>query len=996
MSETDVFRPNGLLGGPSLLQSISQDSSSERGTEPASLFKPNGLLGGTSLLGRSASATDSVSSDFVPNGLLGTSVRPSTPPSSTEAGPSRIQSQTTNENGTAITSLSQSNGPTIGEADISINLSQSQDDELPDISEILRPYPRTTTAASSGDGAFVGAPILLPRSSVRSSTYDGRTVFLKRKPKKLNVPSTSSSSKQSMGNLLGVPLHRLMDELSITAARKISAEDTVSTGADASVVDTDNTLWIDRYRPKRFVDLLGDERLHREVAAWVKEWDYCVFGKRKGKKRAREGEDKFAPEDEYQRPQEKILLMSGPPGLGKTTLAHIVAKHAGYDVFEINASDARSGQIVEDRIRPALESGYAVGSSRPNLIVLDEIDGATGGSDNSSGFIQKLVQLTYERPQKDKRKKKDNKGKRPLLRPIICICNDLYASSLAKLRPVARIVRFTRPADIHIVKRLRDICEYEGLKAEPRALSTLVGIALGDLRGCLNTLQFIKSRNQQVTETLIRAATSGMKEADTSFLTVLNNLFSPMTKKRVKELGLGEEDEARYVDRLSRELDGSGMLDRIATGCFEHYAHTHQHDATFARYLKANEWLVAYDVLSGAMRAEREYALLPYLSYMLVPFYPLFQERGGARVERPKADWEAYTQMRTNEEVYKSLARGVRTGNGRTTGHYRGLVSEPVLHLEFAPFLNRIISPPLRPVNSQVIRPEEKALLKRLVDIMVSLELRFVQEKAEDGQLVYRLDPPIDIFVTYDGKRASDIAVSRYASTPHTLIRTPPTLIYLVSALSSTPVLARPHALPPPPPPPLPPPLPPPASASRHPAGAHACARGRGYSGAHVSPPPIVAMMCAGTDPWRRARTGPMGSRTRTAIRTERGEGGADAGAPAQAREADGAGAGAGAAVVDIADKVRGSFQLTPLAPAVDFFGRPIVVPANGAGASSKSRIKSKGHGKGGKPLSAAGKKQREAEEAAMEMERTYKVSYRFNEGNSAAVRKPVKVASFL
>lgn len=68
---------------------------------------------------------------------------------------------------------------------------------------------------------------------------------------------------------------------------------------------------------------------------------------------------------------------------------------------------------------------------------------------------------------------------------------------------------------------------------------------------------------------------------------------------------------------------------------------------------------------------------------------------------------------------------------------------------------------------------------------MVALELRFVQEKAEDGQLMYRLDPyvptspvarlatnipchhaiysPIDTFVTYDGKRAADIAVSRYA-----------------------------------------------------------------------------------------------------------------------------------------------------------------------------------------------------------------------------------------
>lgn len=44
-------------------------------------------------------------------------------------------------------------------------------------------------------------------------------------------------------------------------------------------------------------------------------------------------------------------------------------------------------------------------------------------------------------------------------------------------------------------------------------------------------------------------------------------------------------------------------------------------------------------------------------------------------------------------------------------------------------------------VNQQVIKPEERALLTRLVDIMVALELRFVQERSEEGQLMYRLDP---------------------------------------------------------------------------------------------------------------------------------------------------------------------------------------------------------------------------------------------------------------
>lgn len=136
------------------------------------------------------------------------------------------------------------------------------------------------------------------------------------------------------------------------------------------------------------------------------------------------------------------------------------------------------------------------------------------------------------------------------------------------------------------------------------------------------------------------------------------------------------------------------------------------------------------------------------------------------------------------EEIYKTLSKNVLGhsdgGSGsRIASHYRHLVADGVLQLEFAPMLNRIISPPLKPVNKQLIKPDEKLLMTRVVDIMVCLDLRFVQEKQEDGTLVYRLDPyvspshilipsyisrPIDVFVTYEEKRASDIAVSRYAT----------------------------------------------------------------------------------------------------------------------------------------------------------------------------------------------------------------------------------------
>ena len=112
----------------------------------------------------------------------------------------------------------------------------------------------------------------------------------------------------------------------------------------------DSTLWVDKYRPKKYMELLTDESVNKSLLYWLKLWDKIVFGRdptvhSKSSSTSRFN-SKFKKQDIPEHdskgfPTQRIALLSGPPGLGKTTLAHVAARHAGYNIVELNASDDR-------------------------------------------------------------------------------------------------------------------------------------------------------------------------------------------------------------------------------------------------------------------------------------------------------------------------------------------------------------------------------------------------------------------------------------------------------------------------------------------------------------------------------------------------------------------------------------------------------------------------------------------------------------------------------
>ena len=146
---------------------------------------------------------------------------------------------------------------------------------------------------------------------------------------------TESSSKVSEMILEGkVPLSPTKKISKPVMVKKIDVLKTIIPIEEIEEVeDSEDMLLTDKYAPKRMQDIIGNQAVISRLSNWLQSWTVD----------AKPGKDNF-----------RAALLSGPPGIGKTTAATIVSKSLGFIPIEFNASDSRSKSSLEAHVKEIL------------------------------------------------------------------------------------------------------------------------------------------------------------------------------------------------------------------------------------------------------------------------------------------------------------------------------------------------------------------------------------------------------------------------------------------------------------------------------------------------------------------------------------------------------------------------------------------------------------------------------------------------------------------
>jgi len=203
--------------------------------------------------------------------------------------------------------------------------------------------------------------------------------------------------------------------------------------------------WTEKYRPKSFEEIKGQDEVIVKVKKFIENFNLGKLTKT----------------------SKKAMILHGPPGTGKTTLAHVIAKEINSEIFELNASDLRNKRKLQEILRPAIEQKALIKKNK--IILVDEVDGISSVDYGGLNELLSLIEITSY--------------------PIIITANNVWDRKLSSLRRKSEMVQL-KEINYRIIKEIAiDILRKEKKFIENSILTKIAMNAKGDIRATINDLQ---------------------------------------------------------------------------------------------------------------------------------------------------------------------------------------------------------------------------------------------------------------------------------------------------------------------------------------------------------------------------------------------------------------------------------------------------------------------------------------------------------------------------
>ena len=362
-------------------------------------------------------------------------------------------------------------------------------------------------------------------------------------------------------------------------------------------------LWTEKYRPKNFDEVLGNLKAKKEILKWVEEWKAGT-------------------------PQ-KCLFLLGPPGTGKTTFAHLIAKEFD-DSVELNASDKRSYDAIMSTVGEASASMTLFGG-KLKLIILDEVDGLHGNDDRGgSRAINKILKEGTQ--------------------PVIMMANDPYSNRIKSFKSKCQVINLRKVHTNSIVSLLKKICVKEGVDFEEHVVRELAKRSRGDLRSAIGDLQIIAQGEEKITSKDLELV--AQKDERSNIFDTVRTILKSKNPNRIRgAMRQVEADPAllmeMVIENIPREYEKKHEIERA-------YEMVSEADIYLGRAFSTRAytyWKYAYDFMSVGVALSKDETYKKFARYTNSSVYTMLSKSRGKRDLQDRVATKIAEKLHTSKRV---------------------------------------------------------------------------------------------------------------------------------------------------------------------------------------------------------------------------------------------------------------------------------------------------------------------------------------------------------